>query len=571
MGEIEEATKAAMDKGKKHAKKAKKKVMDRLHRGPSQPSSSTTNGDSKHTSIIRSMKQCHSAAKQTVELCTSTLSTGNNLVSCSNEINQSLIGAASDISAESFAVIADLIRGDKTKEARDLAITMKGQSTQCISLSMQMVDSLEKSVEALPDIVVNYVEEKARRSVTGELTAEDWGSAIDIDKDEEELICCIDAIEHLKLLTAIEAGKRSFKAIQLKSRLCHSIFGIIKKYAEDILSITEAVSDRDASTVVSKVKDGSIVRSILKAIGLSKYIKQFAEGCKRLMDKIVELFKGTAGKLSTLWGALSHAKDVMVRSLTEVGNARSLCDEAGRNAEKLKSMTTSLRNIEALKLVNKSHNNGSTAHRSMDDAAGTARDIDDEISDAVLKMKRAAKMVGDEYRSLPSIITDGITDDGEVYDTSVVGIGAKIRDIGNDIRELETASKSIEESNVIHAAMSIHREMSNVPRHVDTCQDMIESCTAFADQSKSSIDSFLGKWTLETAVTNVKEMCRLVSFAKLMEDLADQIHRLIRAITTLLRVMSAKIGTVADQVQSSGLNSVVSSGLNSIAGKVFGK
>jgi len=180
-------------------------------------------------------------------------------------------------------------------------------------------------------------------------------------------------------------------------------------------------------------------------------------------------------------------------------------------------------------------------------------------------------MVGYEYRSLPSIITDGITDDGEVYDTSVVGIGAKIRDIDNDIRELETASKSIEESNVIHAAMSIHREMSNVPRHVDTCQDMIESCTAFADQSKSSIDSFLGKWTLETAVTNVKEMCRLVSFAKLMEDLADQIHRLIRAITTLLRVMSAKIGTVADQVQSSGLNSVVSSGLNSIAGKVFGK
>jgi len=28
MDEIEEATKAAMDKGKKHAKKAKKKVMD---------------------------------------------------------------------------------------------------------------------------------------------------------------------------------------------------------------------------------------------------------------------------------------------------------------------------------------------------------------------------------------------------------------------------------------------------------------------------------------------------------------------------------------------------------------
>ena len=36
------------------------------------------------------------------------------------------------------------------------------QSTQCISLSLQMVDSLEKSVEALPDVVVNYVEGEAR-------------------------------------------------------------------------------------------------------------------------------------------------------------------------------------------------------------------------------------------------------------------------------------------------------------------------------------------------------------------------------------------------------------------------
>jgi len=496
-----------------------------------------------------------------VELCNSTLATGKRLVSCGNEIEQSLVGAASDISAESFAVIADLIDGDKTKEARDLAVTMKDKSTECISLSMQMVKSLEKSVDALPDIIESYIEKKAQQSITDELTTEEREMASGIDDDAEELTRCIDAIENLKLLTAIEAGKS-------KSQVCHRIFEIIRKFATDITSITEAISNMDASAVISKVKDGSI----LKVIGLSKYIKQFAEGCKRVMDKIIELFHGAAGKLSTLWGALSHAKDVMVTSLTEVVNARSLCGEAGEKADTLNQMMTSLGNIEALKLIKSSR----STDRSMGDAMGTAREVDVGMEKATSKMKGAAKMVGDEYHGLPSIITDGITDDTD--DEVSNSIGAKIRDIDNDIQELETASKSIEESNTLHAAKSIHREMSNIPRKVDTCKDMIDSCTEFADRSKSSIDSFLGKWSLETAVSHIKEMCRLVSFSKLMEQLADQIHRLIKAITTLLRVMSAKIQKVADQVQSSGLDSVVDAaggyvcgGLNSMMGKVFGK
>ena len=58
-------------------------------------------------------------------------------------------------------MIADLIDGDKTNEAKELAITMKGKSTECISLSMQMINSLEKSVDALPDVIESYIEKKA--------------------------------------------------------------------------------------------------------------------------------------------------------------------------------------------------------------------------------------------------------------------------------------------------------------------------------------------------------------------------------------------------------------------------
>ena len=519
--------------------------------------------------IISNVKECHTSATQTIELCTATLVTSKQLVSCGETIQQSL--ATRDLDADSFAVIADLIDGDKSKEAKSLAVTMKDRSTECISLSIQMVDSLEKSVDALPDVIEKYIEKKAQQSVTNDLNIEerDMINSGGIDKDVGELQRCVDAIESLNLLTAIESGKNAFTAIKEKSTLCHTIFELIKKFACDISSIATAVSNMDASTVLEKVKDGSI----LKAIGLSKFIKQLAEGCKHLMDKVIELFHGAAGKLSTLWRALSNAKDVMVQSLTEVVNAKSLCGEANEKAEMLKQMTISLGSVEAINLVKSL---GGRRDRSISDAADISRGIDDGIEAACSQLKSASKSVGDEYANLPSIITEGISDTEE--DDEINSFSAQIRDVGGDIKQLEEATKAIEDSDILHAATTIHKEVKTIPDKVDTCQEMIQSCTDFTVRSKSSIDSFLGKWSLETAISHIKEMSRLVSLSKLMEKLVEQIHKLMKAITTLLQVISTKIQTM---MQNNGLDSVVDSvtdaaadlvtdGLNSVMGKVFG-
>ena len=521
--------------------------------------------------IISNVKECHTSATQTIELCTSTLVTSKQLVSCGETIQQSLIGTTRDLDANSFAVIADLIDGDKTKEAKDLAVTMKDKSTECISLSIQMVDSLEKSVDALPDVIEKYIEKKAQQSVTNDLSIEerDMINSGGIDKDVGELERCVDAIENLNLLTAIESGKNAFTAIKEKSTLCHTIFNLIKKFASDVDVIASAVSNMDASTVLEKVKDGSI----LKAIGLSKVIEQLAEGCKRLMDKVIQLFHMAAGKLSTLWRALSNAKDVMVKSLTEVVNAKSLCGEANEKAEKLKQMTISLGSVEAINLVKSL---GGRRGRSISDAADISRGIDDGIEAACSQLKSASKSVGDEYANLPSIITEGISDTEE--DDEINSFSAQIRDVSGDIKQLEEATKAIEDADILHAATTIHKEVKTIPDKVDTCREMIQSCTDFTERSKSSIDTFLGKWSLKTAISHIKEMSRLVSLSKLMETLVERIHKLMKAITTLLQVISTKIQTM---MQNSGLDSVVDSvtdaaadlvsdGISNVMGKVFG-
>jgi len=395
--------------------------------------------------IISNVKECHTSATQTIELCTSTLVTSKQLVSCGETIQQSLIGTTRDLDADSFAVIADLIDGDKTKEAKDLAVTMKDRSSECISLSIQMVESLEKSVDALPDVIEKYIEKKAQQSVTNDLSIEerDMVDGGGIEKDIGELQRCVDNIENLNLLTAIESGKNAFTAIKEKSTLCHTIFDMIKKFAGDVDVIATAVSNMDASTMLEKVKDGSI----LKAIGLSKFIKQLAEGWQTLMDKVIELFHSAAGKLSTLWRALSNAKDVMVRVLTEVVNAKSLCGEVNEKAEKLKQMTISLGSVEAINLVKSL---GGKRDRSISDASDTSRGIDDGIEAACSQLKSASKSVGDEYANLPSIITDGITDTEEDND-EINSFSAHIRDVSGDIKQLEDATKAIEDADILHA------------------------------------------------------------------------------------------------------------------------
>ena len=434
-----------------------------------------------------------------------------------------------------------------------------------------------------------YIEKKAHESVT-ELSVQDRDLA-NVDGDVSELSNCIAAIEDLKLLTAVEAGTRAFKGITSKSQRCHTIFQTLKKFASNLASLTEAFMNLDASAVIHKRKD------IYTAIGLGSIMKKFAESCQSLMEKIVHLFQSAAGKLSTLWEALSHAKDVMVDSLREVVDSRSFCEEATKKVGRLRELTGGLekksRGVQTLNVETLSVLKNMYKGNEFSDTMDTARGVDDEVGKAVSRMKSAAKRVKDEYHNLPPMITDGIIDsvedEGNDSDTS------KLREIETNIQDLEDATKTVENAKILQATKEIHEELSKIPSKIDICEEMIGSCTDFTDKSKSSIDSFLGKWTLESATDHIQQMRKLASISKIMEQFAIQIQKLLRALIGLLQAMVARVRAVVDQAQnligfgsSGGGNAgkvldsavdnaldkaedLVSDGLNSMMGKMFGK
>mmetsp|Transcript_8192 Transcript_8192/g.11948 ORF Transcript_8192/g.11948 Transcript_8192/m.11948 type:complete len:548 (+) Transcript_8192:83-1726(+) len=515
---------------------------------------------------IQNIQSCHNAAKQTITLCTSTISTGDKLVTTGESIKDSLIGAVTDLDAESFAIIADLMDGDMAREAKHLAASMREHSNKCMELSMTMVKSLEESVDALPDSIESYIEKKTQQSITDELSSEERGLASNIDEDVKELTSCIDAIDNLKLLTAIQSGSNAFVAIASKSEICRKIFGIIRKFATSITTITEAILALDVSAVISKVKD------ILTAIGLCRYIKQFAEGCKGLMEKIVTLFEGAADKLSLLWKALSSAKDKMAESLKDIIDAQSFCEKAGEKMKQLRRSTDGMErqlNPESPLTLLKSFN-----QTRFGDSINVTREIDDEMVAAKSKMENAANMIYQEYKSLPPMITDGISDTVD-DDDDVELAKTRIASMESELDDMEKSIDTINSADSLQAGKVLYNEVSNLPQKIDACQDMIDVCRDCASKGQLSIDSFLGKWSLETAVSQIQQMCRLVSTSSFMKEVVVHIQRILLVMSRLLQELKKRVKSAANQAQQflseSGVESKVESMIDSAGDAVADK
>ena len=513
-------------------------------------------------SIVGNLRDCRRFSDETVELCSSTLRTGQSLVDCGSAIQKSLAGAATDLTAESFSVIADLTDGDKAKEAQALAVQVTGMSGKCVELSLKMISSLQASVAALPDVIEDYVEKKAEQSIANELAPEERDMiSLSVEENEAEIDACIDAIDELRLLTAVDAGSRAFSAVESKSRLCNSMFHLIQKFATDVRAIMIAIENADARTILGKIKDGTILR----AIGLAKHVKDLASACKRMMDKVVKLFKSATEKLTVLWRALSHAKGVIFESLKEFLDAQSLCGEANAKLMQLKRIMSRIGGLEAVK---KQLSGDSDSTRSIDDSLDIARGVDSKLEKISSKMTGISTRVENEYKLLPSIIVDGV---GAEMNDDMAGSLASLTDqIESDIASLDAATASLEKSHIISAVATTHQEITVLPKKMETCEQAMNSCNEVMDRSKAAAELFLGRWTLETSVSNINEMKKLVSLSELMRQVTDQLRVLLKKIVLLLRTIVCKGKDMAGQIGGDGLASAAADLVSGGIMKVFG-
>lgn len=116
--------------------------------------------------IKKAGDDCYSTARETSGLCKITIEKANEMVSFGRELQDTLkdvvgggrngngngtraVAKSSSFDASKFAIIQDLVDGDKIKEATKLAKDLSGLSLECVDKSKEMMVAMERGIDAL--------------------------------------------------------------------------------------------------------------------------------------------------------------------------------------------------------------------------------------------------------------------------------------------------------------------------------------------------------------------------------------------------------------------------------------
>jgi hypothetical protein len=498
--------------------------------------------------------QCHDTARETVEICSATEDKRQAMIDFASEI-QSTLSGLKDADASVLETIKQLTDGQRIESAIALAQGLDETAVQCVEKSIKMIDAMEDGMDSLPDIVQKAIEHAAGSDDDEGDEDDDSDDDIDLlkdlDRDIADVKTCIESLQHLNLVTAFKVGLEAFTQLTEKAKRSRSMFESIQDYAKDVEEITGAFHDMSVRSVVSKAKD------LLRCIRMGDVMRKLAEAAGKLVKILIELFKATSERISTLWGALAFAKDCMSDCMVHATEAKQLCVDARDKSTSLIERSVAIK--EQLEDVGEVNMKSIGAVRELSDgeeiqeAIALARSMDDLVMACTGKIVSMVDRVTEGFKNLPDILTEGINvvEEGKQEDDP------EPANMENDITDIEAARSAIEEADVIQAARAGMKGFSGVSEKTSISREQLQLVEGFASSCSATIELFMGSWDLESAANKITEMCRLVNLGEMMKQFADQIKRLVVAMIALMTAAVEKfskmdikelVGDIGDKV-----------------------
>ena len=472
------------------------------------------------------------AAQETMEICTQTnekrqamMDFGKTILATIQSLKEGENGA------EILETIKDLTDGDKVQEAKALAEGLDDAALQCVDKSIAMIDIMEDTMDSLPSFVQSAIE-----NATPDAQDEDDDIDLlkDIDKDVEDVVACVTAVQNLNLVSAMELGLQAFSQLTDKAERSRSMFQSIYDYASNVDDLSNALRSSDVRSIVSEAKD------MLQCIHLSETMRMVAEGARKLLQVLIQLFEVIAQRISKLWSSLAIAKDCMVESLSQVTAAKQLCGDAHERGAAILEKTRAIKdqmesvtdlNAESVRAL-KELSTGEDIQESIE----LARNMDDMIVNCKDNMMSMIDRVSAAFGEFPDILTDGI----DLVQTGKDDNDPDPVDVEDDINELEEARQAIEESNLLASVSKTRAGFDGVTSKVDLCESLLQRMDGFTRNCETSIDSFVKVWDIESVMTKIADMGRLVNLGELMRQFAEQMTRLLQSIIALLKSVVEK-------------------------------
>ena len=499
----------------------------------------------------RAGKHCGETARSTTELCTTTVSKAKQMVDFGMELKTTLLEQGEDgkgLSADKFATIQELCSGEKIKSALAIATELDDLAIECVNQSTEMIDSIEKGIETLPDIIEDRLDNNLEQA-SKEGSRDGDPELRDVSPDVDQLERAVQNIEQVNLFTVMSSGKDAFTELVSKGEVCFELFGTIKSFAQNVAEVSDAIANFKLGAMIGKIKD--LVADVFRCLRLSDLIRSFAQAIKKLITWIISLFKSVSSKLSSIWGALAHAKDCLMEVIQHVLDSMKLCDDVKDKSVTLMGTCDEVKghlgNITKL---------NTESYKSIKDLADgdeiksmirLATNMDDIILEAVKKVVLMIKKVTEGFQNLPDVITADMPEDAgkEVDDPEPANVE-------DDIQELSVSRGAIAEASASEVVKKSDDGISTISSKISKCQDMIVTSRGFSENCQTTIDSFMGVWDLETAMTHLIEMKRLVNLGAMLQQFAEQIKRLVKATVEVLETMLQKlkdIDFIPDQIE----------------------
>jgi hypothetical protein len=477
--------------------------------------------------IKEKAQECQQAAADTIEICRATQESRDQMIHFASEIVNnltSLRGAKN--AADILSAIQELTRGERVREAQQLAKGLGEAALGCVAKAKTMVELMDNSVSSLPEFIRKRLQpEEPEEALLG-----------DLDKDIEDVRACVEAIKDLNLVTAVKSGEDAFEQLSLKAQRSQTLFEKILEFATDVQAITAALDKMDVRSLADHGKD------IIGCLTMTKSLRMMAEGAGKLMTVLISLFDSTADRISALWAALGKAKDCMLESIGIIKHAKDKCTEAHTRSQSLLDESGSIaRELDGLELNAETIGRLQRLGHKIQGAIDLAQSMDDLVLDCATNVVGMVDKVTSSVKELPPILMDGLDvtqegkEDGDPHPVQV----------DENVATLVEAQRNLEDANLLDAIKSGVKGFQGLSTQVSTCLDLLHSMNLFSENCAKSIDSFIKVWDLEATAKKINEMCRLVSLGELYRQFAEQVKRLIAAMLAFMKTAINKLTNIS--------------------------
>eukprot|EP00521_Asterionellopsis_glacialis_P013212 CAMPEP_0195300726 /NCGR_PEP_ID=MMETSP0707-20130614/28016_1 /TAXON_ID=33640 /ORGANISM="Asterionellopsis glacialis, Strain CCMP134" /LENGTH=308 /DNA_ID=CAMNT_0040363499 /DNA_START=65 /DNA_END=988 /DNA_ORIENTATION=- len=239
-------------------------------------------------------RECHTAAKETSTMCTTTTTKSIQLLSFGVEMKSALDGLNNGIDVQHIASLRNVLNRDKMSNALDLASEMDDLALSCAQQSAKMIDTIDSGIQTLPNILgknldrrLEHAKEKGGKDSDPELP--------DLEQDLVALEETAKGVRSSNPLSAIETFQKAFDGISANSTRCKDMFTTMKDFADDVAGVSDTINQFKMGNVVGRVRE--LVKDIWRCLRLSDLIRSFAKAVETLIKRIIDVIKALIEKI----------------------------------------------------------------------------------------------------------------------------------------------------------------------------------------------------------------------------------------------------------------------------------